>query len=74
MVDLSLDRPGDHLHIRTVTESGIRIGETWYAGPLLLTRDTVREDWPPRSMAELGIERRQRRWIIFHLSLHARRY
>ncbi len=56
MVDLSLDRPGDHLHIRTVTGSGIRIGETWYAGPLLLTRDTVREDWPPRSVAELDIE------------------
>jgi uncharacterized protein len=56
VVDLSLDRPGEHLHVRAVTDKGICIADAWYDGPLLLTPDAIHSDWPPYSVAALDIE------------------
>jgi uncharacterized protein len=56
VIDLSLERPGNYNYVRAVGAEGIRIADRWYRGPLLLTPDAVRTDWPPRDMSELRIE------------------
>ncbi len=52
-MELTLERPGGHLFIRSIDEAGIRIGGTVFSRSLILSRDTLLSDWPPQSMAEL---------------------
>lgn len=47
MVDLTLDQPGDHLYVRSVSEKGFYVDETWHGGSVVLSRDTLVEAWPP---------------------------
>jgi len=53
MIDLTLERPGDHHFVRSVGESGIRVGDTIYTGPLILTPRQVMTGWPPATFAEI---------------------
>jgi uncharacterized protein len=52
-MDLTLDRPGEHLYVRTVNQQGIRIGDQWYSGTIVLTPDQVIEDWPPATVQDV---------------------
>ena len=52
-MDLTLQRPGNHLHIRAVTDDGIRIGDDWYAGPLIISAGTVVAHWPAVRVEDL---------------------
>ncbi|MBT8058096.1 MAG: hypothetical protein KJO33_00795 [Gammaproteobacteria bacterium] len=45
-MDLTLEHPGDHTYVRSVSEEGIRIAEDLYTDPLILTPDSVITDWP----------------------------
>lgn len=51
-VDLTLQKPGDHLYIRAISGQGIRIGEEWYRGSLILSADRLVADWPLDQVAQ----------------------
>ena len=44
-MDLTLQRPGDHLYIRAISERGIRIADDWYPGPLIVSASDLITDW-----------------------------
>ena len=52
-MELTLERPGDHLFIRSVSDDGIRIGEDTHRGPLIVSADELVTDWPVRSVEDL---------------------
>lgn len=56
MVDLTLEQPGDHYFVRSLSEQGIRIGETYYRHSLVVTATTLITDWAPQSADELQAE------------------
>ncbi|MDT8319861.1 MAG: Mth938-like domain-containing protein [Xanthomonadales bacterium] len=53
-MDLSLERPGDHHYIRSVSSAGIRILEETHTGPLIVSADTLITDWAVKSTNELN--------------------
>jgi uncharacterized protein len=58
-MELTLDRPGDHLYIRSVSSAGIRISDRLYAGPVILSATLVLDDWEadtPQNLAEHHFE------------------
>lgn len=55
-MDLTLDRPGDHNYVRSVSAEGIRIGERTYQGPLIVSASQLLTDWPVGHPAELTEE------------------
>ena len=44
-MELTLDRPGDHLFIRSVSATGIQIADQLFAGPLILSASELNPDW-----------------------------
>jgi uncharacterized protein len=44
-MDLTLQKPGDHLYIRAFSAQGIQIGAHWYQTSLILSADHVIPDW-----------------------------
>lgn len=44
-MDLTLQRPGSHHYIRAISEQGIRVGDEWYEGPLILSAETLIGNW-----------------------------
>jgi len=53
-MDLTLDRPGDHLFIRSVSAEGILVVDQLYPGPLVLSATTLITDWPAQRLEDLG--------------------
>jgi uncharacterized protein len=52
-MDLTLERPGEHLFIRSVGPEGIRVVDEIYSGPIVLSATDIVTDWPIRSFEEL---------------------
>lgn len=52
-MDLSLERPGDHHYIRSVSPAGIRILDETHTGPLIVSASTLISDWAVNSANEL---------------------
>lgn len=52
-MDLTLQRPGDHLFIRAISDKGIQVGEEWYSEPLVLSATSLVTDWDTRSVEDL---------------------
>jgi len=44
-MELTLERPGDHLYVRSVTEHGIQIGDRLYPGPVIVSANDLLTDW-----------------------------
>lgn len=44
-MDLTLQRPGDHLFVRAVSDEGILVGEAWYRKSLILSAQHLFADW-----------------------------
>lgn len=44
-MDLTLEHPGDHLFIRSVSAEGIRVVDDIYTGSIILSSDRVISDW-----------------------------
>lgn len=44
-MDLTLQKPGDHLFIRAISEQGIRVTDAWYQGPLIISPSRLISDW-----------------------------
>jgi len=53
VTELTLERPGQHLYIRSTGERGIRVADTWFSRSLIITPTKLLDDWPPQSVAEL---------------------
>lgn len=58
-MELSLDRPGDHNYIKSVSSAGIRILENTHAGPLIVSSSELITDWrvnDPDALDESALE------------------
>lgn len=53
-MELTLERPGDHLYIRSVSAEGVQVGDRLYPGPLILSASELLTDWPVRDLGELN--------------------
>jgi uncharacterized protein len=53
-MELTLDRPGDHHFVRSVSADGIRIADRLYPGPLVLSAERLLDDWPVYSLRDLN--------------------
>lgn len=56
MVDLSLERPGNHHFVRALTEDRIRIADQWYSGSLVLAAQRLLPDWAPDTFTDITTE------------------
>jgi uncharacterized protein len=52
-MELSLERPGAHLFIRSVSAAGIEVEERLYQGPLIVSASQLIEDWSATALADL---------------------
>lgn len=58
-MDLSLQQPGNHLFIRSVSEAGIQVVDRFIAGPIILSASQLLTDWPIshwRQLSEASLE------------------
>lgn len=53
-MDLTLHRPADPYFIRSFNQDGITVTDTLYRNSLVLSGETLVEDWPVESARELG--------------------
>lgn len=54
-MELTLERPGDHLFVRSVSSAGIVIVDHLFDGPVILSANEVLDDWEadaPQDLAE----------------------
>ncbi|MCW8871796.1 MAG: MTH938/NDUFAF3 family protein [Xanthomonadales bacterium] len=58
-MELTLERPGDHLFVRSVSSEGILIADTLYPGPLIISASELLTDWEighPSDLSEPSLE------------------
>lgn len=53
-MDLFLEKPGDHLFIRSFSDRGIQVVDDHYTGPIILSADRIIRDWTVRTVRELA--------------------
>lgn len=56
-MDLTLDRPGDHLFIRSVSEDGIRVVDETITGSLIVSATELVTDWDVSALEQLDEQR-----------------
>jgi len=56
-VDLTLQRPGDHLFVRAISEKGICIADTWYREPLIVSPGQLITDWAVGTVGDISEEK-----------------
>ena len=59
-MDLTLQRPGDHLFIRSVSEAGLQVVDDVYHPPLIVSAHEVVPDWPVNALQELELHHLER--------------
>jgi uncharacterized protein len=52
-MDLTLQSPGDHLYIQSISKEGIRIANRICSGPLIVSASKLLTDWPVSSPRDL---------------------
>ncbi len=52
-MDLTLQSPGDHLFIQSISDEGIRIANRICSGPLIVSAGQLLTDWPVRKPTDL---------------------
>ena len=58
-MELTLERPGDHFYVHSVSSAGIRIGDRLYTRPLILSASEVLDGWEadnPQNLTERHFE------------------
>ena len=53
MLQLTLNRPGEHLFVRAVAADGITVVDRTLTRSFVLAADRAQEDWPPRLPTEI---------------------
>ena len=56
-MELTLDRPGEHLFIRSVSANGIQVADQMYAGPLIVSASELITDWDVKQPGDLSDSR-----------------
>jgi len=56
-VELTLDRPGDHLFVRSVSANGVQVVDRLFDGPIVLGARDVVDPWDVGSPGALSEER-----------------
>jgi len=52
-MDLTLQNPGDHLFIRSVSDAGIQVVDDFYQSSLILSAREIIPDWSVKSVDEI---------------------
>jgi len=52
-MDLTLEQPGDHLFIRTVSAQGIQVVDDFYDSSIIVSTKQVIPDWPVNSVENI---------------------
>ena len=52
-MDLTLQRPGDHLFIRAISDGKIQVGEEWHSGSLIISATSLVSNWDARCIEDL---------------------
>jgi uncharacterized protein len=55
-MELTLQRPGEHHYVHSLAPDGIRIVDTIYPGPVIVSANELIADWPAPSVGELTEE------------------
>jgi uncharacterized protein len=53
-VDLTLQRPGEHLFVKAISDQGIQVGEEWYRGSLIISATSLITNWDMRRVEDLS--------------------
>jgi uncharacterized protein len=53
-VDFTLEKPGDHLFIKAISDDRIQVGEEWYSGPLVISAACLLTGWDVCFVADLS--------------------
>jgi uncharacterized protein len=64
-MELTLQRPGDHYFVRSVTADGIQVVDDYYTGPIIISASRLITDWPVKSIEQLGESELE---VIFQLA------
>ena len=52
-MDLTLEKPGNHLFIRSVSAAGIQVVDEFYESSITVSADLVIPDWPVNSVENI---------------------
>jgi uncharacterized protein len=52
-MDLTLENPGDHLFIRSVSAQGIQVVDDFYTSSIIVSANRVIPDWPVKSIENI---------------------
>jgi len=52
-MDLTLEKPGDHLFVRSVSADGIQVVDDFYDSSIILSANRVIPDWPVSSVENI---------------------
>jgi uncharacterized protein len=52
-VDLTFQKPGDHLFIRSVSEAGIQVVDDFYREAMIISANEIIPDWPVKSVGDI---------------------
>jgi len=52
-VDLTLQKPGNHLFVRYATPDGIQVVDEFYTSAIILSANEIITDWPVRSVQDI---------------------
>jgi uncharacterized protein len=63
-MDLNRELPREHFFIRSIGEDGIRVADSYYKDPLIVSAKMVEPDWPVESFESLNADNLQ---IIFDM-------
>ena len=56
-MELTLDKPGDHFFIRSVSAQGIQVVNDFYDSSIILSANQVIPDWPVKSIEDITEQR-----------------
>ena len=56
-MELTLDKPGDHFFIRSVSAQGIQVVNDFYDSSIILSANRVIPDWPVKSIEDITEQR-----------------
>jgi uncharacterized protein len=53
-MDFTLEKPGDHLFIKAISDDRIQVGEEWYSSPLVISAAYLLTGWDVCFVADLS--------------------
>jgi uncharacterized protein len=59
-MDLTLEKPGDHLFIRSVSAEGIQVVDDFYDSSIIVSPNQVITDWPVSSVEDITEQQLER--------------